>query len=160
MALSPITALIARSHALGIAAHGPGSAPNESDSREDEPPSTTSEARGTEHPRSSAYPWNLAAASPVRDHVVPLPPSRRERTRSSAGADSNQPVARRRYDTWAELLERVLGTRVLPCPRCGAARHMIATITDPAIVRWILLHLKLPPDPLPIAPAREPALFW
>jgi hypothetical protein len=37
---------------------------------------------------------------------------------------------------------------------------MIATITDPAIVRRILLHLKLPPDPLPIAPARERALFW
>ena len=40
---------------------------------------------------------------------------------------------------------------------------MIAMITDPVIIRRILLHLKLPPDPLPIAPAREQAqsaLFW
>ncbi|MEZ6018163.1 MAG: hypothetical protein R3F49_23865 [Planctomycetota bacterium] len=102
----------------------------------------------------------MAPASPVRDHVVPLAPSSRERSACAAGADPNQSVVRRRYYTRAELLERVFGTRVLICPRCGAARHMIATITDPAIVRRILLHLKLPPDPLPIAPAREPALFW
>jgi hypothetical protein len=114
------------------------------------------------HPREHQLTYHgcLAPASPVRDHVVPLPPSSRERSASAAGADPNQPVPRRRYYTWAELLERVFGTRVLICPRCGAARHMIATITDPAIVRRILLHLKLPPDPLPIAPARERALFW
>ncbi len=33
-------------------------------------------------------------------------------------------------------------------------------ITDPALIRRILLHLKLPPDPLPIAPTRDRALFW
>jgi len=32
---------------------------------------------------------------------------------------------------------------------------MIAMITDPLTIRRFLLHLKLPPDPLPIAPARE-----
>jgi hypothetical protein len=36
---------------------------------------------------------------------------------------------------------------------------MIAMITDPLTVPKFLLHLKLPPDPLPIAPAREPALY-
>jgi hypothetical protein len=34
---------------------------------------------------------------------------------------------------------------------------MIAMITDPPTIRRFLLHLELPPDPLPIAPAREPA---
>ena len=34
---------------------------------------------------------------------------------------------------------------------------MIAMITDPLVIRKFLLHLKLPPDPVPIAPAREPA---
>jgi hypothetical protein len=34
---------------------------------------------------------------------------------------------------------------------------MIAMITDPQVIRRFLLHLELPPDPLPIAPAREPA---
>jgi hypothetical protein len=29
-------------------------------------------------------------------------------------------------------------------------------ITGPLVIRKFLLHLKLPPDPLPIAPAREP----
>jgi hypothetical protein len=42
-------------------------------------------------------------------------------------------------------------------------RHTIAMITDPLTIRRFLLHFKLPPNPLPIAPAREPqqsALFW
>lgn len=83
-----------------------------------------------------------------------------ERSASAAGAAPNEPVVGRRYCTWAELLERVIGKRVLILPRSGAARHMIARITDPAIIRRILLHLKLHPDPLPIATAREPALLW
>ena len=35
---------------------------------------------------------------------------------------------------------------------------MIAMITDPLVIRKFLLHLKLPPDPLPIAPARARAV--
>jgi hypothetical protein len=40
---------------------------------------------------------------------------------------------------------------------------MIAMITDPLTIRRFLHHLEFPPDPLPIAPAREPtqsALYW
>jgi len=39
---------------------------------------------------------------------------------------------------------------------------MISMITDPATLRRILAHLKLPTEPLPIAPPRAPphaALF-
>ena len=110
------------------------------------------------HPREHQLTYHgcLAPASPVRDHVVPLPPSRRERPANSSSGAPNQPVARRRF-SWAELLLRVFSEDVLSCPRCGSRRHMIAMITDPPTIRRFLLHLKLPPDPLPIAPAREPA---
>jgi len=47
----------------------------------------------------------------------------------------------------------LFGARALIRPRCGGARHMLAMITDPEIIRRILLHLELSPDPLPIAPA-------
>jgi len=108
------------------------------------------------HPREHQLTYHgcLAPASPVRDHVVPLPPSRRTRPASSTGVPPNQPVARR-YFSWAELLQRVFLEDVLCCPRCQSRRHMIAMITDPLTIRRFLLHLKLPPDPLPIAPARE-----
>jgi len=33
---------------------------------------------------------------------------------------------------------------------------MIAMITDPATIQRILSHLRLPTEPLPIAPARPP----
>ena len=82
-----------------------------------------------------------------REHQLPA---------SSTGVDPNQPVARR-YFSWAELLLRVFLEDVLCCPRCRSRRHMIAMITDPLVIRKFLLHMKLPPDPLPIAPAREPA---
>ena len=36
-------------------------------------------------------------------------------------------------------------------------RNATVMITNPLVIREFLLHLKLPPDPLPIAPAREPA---
>jgi hypothetical protein len=115
------------------------------------------------HPREHQLTYHgcLAPASPVRDYIVPLPPSRRERPAGSTKVAPNQPVARR-YFSWAELLLRVFSEDVLVCPRCRSRRHMIAMITDPATIRRFLLHLKLPPDPLPIAPARElaqPALF-
>jgi hypothetical protein len=115
-------------------------------------------------PRSHQITYHgcFAPASPVRDHVVPLPPSRRERPLCASGVAPNQPVARRRF-SWSDLLKRVFLEEVLNCPRCQQRRHMIAMITDPLTIRKFLLHLKLPPDPLPIAPAREPAqpaLYW
>ena len=52
---------------------------------------------------------------------------------------------------------------VLACPRCKGRRHFVSVITDPAVIRRILEHLKLPTEPLPLAPPRappQPSLPW
>ena len=60
-------------------------------------------------------------------------------------------------------MKRVFAIDALICPRCGGPRKLIALLTDGLIVRKILSHLRLPTEPLPLAPARappEPAFDW
>jgi hypothetical protein len=65
--------------------------------------------------------------------------------------------------TWAKLLKRVFDLDLAICPRCqrGTLR-MIAAITHAQGIHKILRHLKRPPDPPPIAPARcaQAAFAW
>ena len=97
--------------------------------------------------------WSLAPASPLRDAVVPRSPEQR------APTNGDDPCARAKRRTWAELLERTFGIDVLRCPKCGGRRHRIATITDPLVVRKILLHLSLRAEPPELAPVRpEPQI--
>ena len=56
---------------------------------------------------------------------------------------------------WASLLKRTYLEDVLACP-CGGRRRIIADVTDPDVVVAILLHLRLPTEPPPIARARGP----
>jgi hypothetical protein len=75
------------------------------------------------------------------------------------------------YMPWARLLKRVFGIDIEICPNCGgqlkltapahpcargisASMHVIAAITDPAVIRKILNHLGLSPHPPPRSPAR------
>jgi hypothetical protein len=55
--------------------------------------------------------------------------------------------------TWAALMHRVFALDVLACPRCGGRLRVIATVQDPAVVRTILAHLGLAPDPDSPGPA-------
>jgi hypothetical protein len=56
---------------------------------------------------------------------------------------------------WARLLKRVFALDMAPCPFChqGTLR-IIAAMTQGEVIRKILRHVKLSPDPPPIAPAR------
>ena len=56
---------------------------------------------------------------------------------------------------WAELLKRVFATDALACPKCGGRMKVIATTTDPEVVRKVLTSLGLPPRGPLRAPARE-----
>ena len=56
---------------------------------------------------------------------------------------------------WAELLKRVFATDALACPKCGGPMKVLATITDPEVVRKVLTSLGLPTRGPPVAPARE-----
>jgi hypothetical protein len=70
---------------------------------------------------------------------------------------------RRRTLPWARLLRRVFFLDALSCPRCAAPMVVLALISDPQVVRKILLHLGLPADLPPLSPAAhrdvEPPLF-
>jgi hypothetical protein len=57
---------------------------------------------------------------------------------------------------WAVMMKRTFGFAVLRCPRCSRQMRVIATITEPPVVRQILDHLGLRASPLPRAPARHP----
>ncbi len=53
-------------------------------------------------------------------------------------------------------MRRVFSIDVLHCTHCGGRRKLIAFITDPAVIRRILGHLKLATEPPAVAPARPP----
>ena len=63
--------------------------------------------------------------------------------------------------SWARLLKRVFALDMATCPFCrqGALR-IIAAMTQGEVIRKILRHVQLAPDPPAIAPARSrPAAF-
>jgi hypothetical protein len=57
---------------------------------------------------------------------------------------------------WAVLLARVYEVLPLLCPACGGSMNVLAFLTDPPVVSAILVHLDLPNQPPPLAPARGP----
>jgi len=54
------------------------------------------------------------------------------------------------------LMNRAFEIDVLVCPHCGGGRKLISLITDPAIIRRMLAHLKLPLEFPSVAPPRAP----
>jgi hypothetical protein len=54
---------------------------------------------------------------------------------------------------WARLLKRVFDIDVERCA-CGGKLKLIAVIEEPAVIRKILAHIGLDPQPPPVAPAR------
>jgi len=61
-----------------------------------------------------------------------------------------------RYVAWAVLMKRTWALDVLACPRCSRKLRVLATITQPDVIRKILEHLGVRSSPLPRAPARDP----
>jgi hypothetical protein len=57
---------------------------------------------------------------------------------------------------WSALLRRSFQVDVMACARCGGRLRVLAVITERESVRRILAHLGLPPDPPPLARARDP----
>ncbi|MDZ7779974.1 MAG: transposase zinc-binding domain-containing protein [Gemmatimonadota bacterium] len=55
---------------------------------------------------------------------------------------------------WAQLLARVYEIDPLRCLACHGQMRILAFLTDPAVVRPLLRHLRIPEHPPPISPAR------
>jgi len=70
--------------------------------------------------------------------------------------DSLLPI-RDRYLDWSSLLKRVFSEDILDCPRCKDGKmEVLAAISEPLILRKILVHLGLPTDIPDCDPARAP----
>ena len=97
----------------------------------------------------------LAPHSHLRGAIVSTP---RQQGVDEEATDTGSP----RW-SWARLLKRVFALDMARCPFCqqGTLR-IIAAITQGAVIRKILQHLKLAVDPPPIAPARarQDAFAW
>ena len=59
---------------------------------------------------------------------------------------------KRQTKDWAELIRRSLKLDVLACPKCGSRMKVIATITEPGLVRRMLRSMGLSAE----LPARAP----
>ncbi len=110
----------------------------------------------------------LAGRASYRDRVVPVPPG----SASDEGVASCDHVgspcdpervasgrprrSRSKYYTWAELMKRVFAIDVLVCDRCGGPRKVLKFLTDPVVIRRILVHLGLPTEAPRLAKARAP----
>ncbi len=97
----------------------------------------------------------LAPASALRAAIVP-------RASGSGPADRGGAAGGRKRSSrwgrhpWAELLKRVFAVDVLSCPGCGGRCQILAAITQPEVIRAILLWLGLPAEPPAVHPARGP----
>ena len=54
------------------------------------------------------------------------------------------------------MMRRVFGIDVLSCDRCGGRRKVLTFLTDPHVIRRILLHPGEPVELPEVAPARSP----
>jgi hypothetical protein len=72
---------------------------------------------------------------------------------TSSDALGDQPPARDRYYTWAELMKRVFRVDVLECEHCGGRMKILAVIRSPAATERLLKCLGLPSRAPPLAPA-------
>jgi hypothetical protein len=83
----------------------------------------------------------------LRGAIVPTP-------RQTGLADEVHDTASPRW-SWVRLLKRVFALDMVRCPFCqqGTLR-IIAAITQGAVIRKILQHLKVSAAPPPMAPAR------
>jgi hypothetical protein len=89
----------------------------------------------------------LAPHSQLRRSITPTP--------CQQGVEAPEAGSTSPHWSWARLLKRVFAFDMERCPVCerGTLR-IIAAITHADVIRKILRHCKLAPEPPPIAPAR------
>lgn len=103
----------------------------------------------------------LAPNSPLRKEIVALagqPLFHHQSTQRdvlSALDKVKKPVIQA-DSQWAEMIARIYEVNPLECPKCGDEMKLIAFITEPLIIRRILLYIGENPDPPIFASARDP----
>ncbi len=100
----------------------------------------------------------LAPAAEWRQDIVPTPNSPRTDCARPKKIQASNPIPHKRRYEWAELMHRVFEIQVLLCPHCQGERKVIATISQPSVIRDILVCLGLESSPPRILPPRAPPL--
>jgi hypothetical protein len=86
--------------------------------------------------------------APELPFAAPSPGASMTSSLAPTGAAHATPARTRQRKAlpWAQLLRRVFFLDALRCPRCDTAMVVLALLSDPNVVRKILLHLELPAD--------------
>ncbi len=92
----------------------------------------------------------LAPNAKLRAKVVPVPVPQTTKGEGDCEHAHSKPARM----TWARLLKRVFDIDVERCV-CGGKLKLIAVIEEPDVIRKILAHIGLDPQPPPVAPARR-----
>jgi len=152
--LRRLAALVPAPYANLVRYHGVFAGRSRSRARLPRPPGKDTDADA--EPRSEPEPQSQTTADPPEAVSTQTPAPSPTPLRDAC-------TRRRRTLPWARLLRRVLFLDVLSCPRCAAPMVVLALISEPQVVRKILLHLGLPADLPSVAPAVhrdvEPSLF-
>jgi hypothetical protein len=106
--------------------------------------------------RPSGAVWGLSGPhSRLRGAITPTP-------RQQGGEEPDASNAASHW-SWARLLKRVFALDLATCPFChqGTLR-IIAAMTQGEVIRKVLRHVQLAPDPPSMAPARsrQAAFDW
>ena len=104
----------------------------------------------------------LAPNSPIRKGVIPgktRAELKKEKEKVQEKCPGNPAKNKVSNGSWSKLLRRVFGIDISKCNSCGREMRIIASITKVIVIRQILSHIGLSPQPPPIAPARLNYMF-
>ena len=108
---------------------------------------------------SSRYWGVIAPNSKMRKEVIPGKTRAEIKKEKEKSAEQKDPERKPNKGSWSKLLSKVFGMDISKCRECGGEMRVIASMVRVDVIKKILAHLGLSPQPPPIAPARSRQLF-
>ena len=98
------------------------------------------------------YSGVLAPSAKMRKGVIPGKTRAQIKAEQEEKNKTEKPTLLQK-SSWAKLLAKVFEIDISKCS-CGGNIKIVSDIRDPFVIKKILTHLGLSPQPSPIAPAR------
>jgi Putative transposase len=104
----------------------------------------------------------LAPHSSDRSRIIPRPADEKEDEPAIPPEhEDSRYHGRRPYRiSWAKILSRVFLTDLEHCSICGGKMKIISAIMDTDVIRRILTHIGVSPDPPKLSPSRFPCFRY